>query len=822
MAKSIEAVLEPKTNHHFLIGGGLAAEIIREKNWSESEVGEIHSWPETLRIALGIMLKSKIPMFVSWGKSRTFFYNDAYGVILGNKHPSALGKKFEDVWSDIWTDIEPLVLEIDKGESVYLEDLRLTMNRFGFSEETFFTFSYSPIYDETGAVSGLFCSVVETTQRVQAELSARRSIEETRRSENELIDTLESMSDAFFSLDKDWRVTRVNRQHETLTKKGRDEQIGKSLIDLWFNDPKYEDSLYLKSYRKVMNERVAITFEDYYDPLKFWTEVRVYPKSDGGIAVFFTDITERKVTSIALAESSERYRLLFESSPLPKWIFDIETLEFLDVNETAIKHYGYSREEFLSMKVTDIRPKEDIERFETVTAAEHENNRTYHHKNFRHLKKDGTIIWVDPSTHDLTLNGRKARLAAIVDVTERVKSDERQLALLNELKTAKDEAERANQLKSAFLANMSHEIRTPLGAMMGFADLLKDPGLTVSERQSFTNILSRNGESLSVIINDILDLSKVEAGHLTLEYTDTFPDQIGADVVSLLRVKANEKDLVLEYSHDESSPASVVADPTRVRQILLNIVGNAIKFTQFGSIHLRSFACKTNRGRDALCFEVKDTGIGIPKAQQENIFEMFVQADGSMTRRFGGTGLGLALSRHLARAMGGDVVITETNEGIGSTFLVTIEDQPERRNESTVRGLRGSMHSEELPAMSLDGIKILVVDDAPDNQQLIWRYLTKQGAVVDSAENGFLGYRAALAGNFDLILMDIQMPIMDGYSATQKLREAGYRKPIVALTAHAMSEVRKKALNVGYTDHLTKPINSKELISTIAKHVRGA
>ena len=794
----IEALLETKTNFPFLAGGELTAELIRNKNWSNSEVGDIDSWPETLRVALGIVLKSKIPMFVSWGKSRIFFYNDAYALILGNKHPAALGKRFEDVWHDIWIDIEPLVLKIDSGESVYLEDLRLNMNRFGFNEETYFTFSYSPIFTESGAVGGLFCSVVETTKRVLAELSALRSIEETRRSENELIDTLESMSDAFFSVDKDWRFTRVNRQHETIVKKGRDEQIGKSLIDLWFNDPKYEDSLYLKSYRKAMAERVTVTFEEYYEPLNFWTEAI---RADRERAKF-------EAAFHAVAEGI----FIFDSEGNPVFMNDAAAKVFGSEKANDVRRrveYYFERLDLYDMNDNLI----PISEWPVSKALRGESFREWHIKAHR---KDTNDRWIWSSSGELaTQAGSGITLAVVVlrDITDQKRAE-------SELLAAKAEAERANLLKSAFLANMSHEIRTPLGAMMGFADLLKDPGLSNSERQSFTNILSRNGESLSVIINDILDLSKVEAGHLTLEYTDTYPDQVGADIVSLLRVKANEKDLVLEYTHDETSPLSIVSDPTRVRQILLNIVGNAIKFTQFGSVKLRSFACKTDRGRDALCFEVSDTGIGIAKSQHDNVFEMFVQADGSMTRRFGGTGLGLALSRHLARAMGGDLVIVDSAEGVGSTFLLTIEDQPELRSEKTERSTAGTSHLTDLPDKSLDGIKILVVDDAPDNQQLIWRYLTKQGAVVDSAENGFLGYRAALAGNFDLVLMDIQMPVMDGYAATQKLREAGYSKPIVALTAHAMSEVRKKALNVGYTDHLTKPINSKELICTIAKHVR--
>ena len=389
------------------------------------------------------------------------------------------------------------------------------------------------------------------------------------------------------------------------------------------------------------------------------------------------------------------------------------------------------------------------------------------------------------------------------------------------LVAAKEEAERANELKSAFLANMSHEIRTPLGAMLGFADLLREPGLTANERQSYLDILTRNGESLSVIINDILDLSKVEAGHLNVEYTDTYPDRIGAEVVSLLRVKSKEKDLVLEYVHDDSCPAVITSDPTRVRQILVNLVGNAIKFTPYGSVKLTAFGCATEDGRAAVCFEVKDTGIGIAAAQVNAVFEMFVQADGTMTRRFGGTGLGLALSRKLARALGGDVSVVETREGFGTTFKVMIEDRPDKHDKTAGSTRSSNQSAYEFQEGALTGLKILVVDDAPDNQQLIWRYLTKQGAQVESAENGLIGYRAATDREFDLILMDIQMPVMDGYTATSKLRESGYRKPIIALTAHAMSEVRKKALMVGYTDHLPKPIDPKELISTIIRHTRS-
>lgn len=364
---------------------------------------------------------------------------------------------------------------------------------------------------------------------------------------------------------------------------------------------------------------------------------------------------------------------------------------------------------------------------------------------------------------------------------------------------------------------MSHEIRTPLGAMIGFADLLRDPELAQNEKANYLDVITRNGENLAIIINDILDLSKVEAGHLTLEFADVYPTKIAEEVVLLLCMKAKEKDLILEYASGESSPEKIVADPLRVRQILVNLVGNAIKFTQAGAVKIRSYGCKTQNGRNAVCYEIADTGMGIPESQKEKVFEVFVQADGSVTRRFGGTGLGLALSKRLANEMGGDVSIVETQEGVGTTFKVMIEDKPKKR--SLVEGNQQKMpHEQVVEDQALKGLHILVVDDAPDNQLLLGLLLTKHGAIIESAENGLLGYKAALNDNFDLVLMDIQMPVMDGYTATEKLREQGYRMPIIALSAHAMSDVRQKALNFGYTDYLTKPIGVKELIGTIVRY----
>lgn len=405
-------------------------------------------------------------------------------------------------------------------------------------------------------------------------------------------------------------------------------------------------------------------------------------------------------------------------------------------------------------------------------------------------------------------------LPIITDVTEKV-------VAIAKYRRSKEEAERANELKSAFLANMSHEIRTPLSAMIGFADLLREENLTPEERKSCIDVLIKNGQQLSFIINDILDLSKVEAGHLNLEFLPTKPKQIAEDIISLFQVKAKEKNLNLKFVCDMSTPDEISSDPVRVRQVLTNLVSNAIKFTENGSITIKSSKIKQSAGRDLVAFEVTDTGMGISDEAEEKLFEMFVQGDTSTTRRFGGTGLGLALSRKLAKALGGDVVVKSSIPGLGSTFLFTFDDCPEKREvacELAEKKKEFTIDALTDGGLLLKNVKVLVVDDAPDNQLLIWHFLTKAGAQLESAENGLEGFEKALNGNYDLVLMDVQMPLMDGYAATQKLREHGYKKPIIALTAHAMSEVRKKCLSVGYTDHLTKPIDPKKLISCIASY----
>lgn len=390
-----------------------------------------------------------------------------------------------------------------------------------------------------------------------------------------------------------------------------------------------------------------------------------------------------------------------------------------------------------------------------------------------------------------------------------------------ELRKAKEVADNANSAKTQFLANMSHEIRTPLSAILGFSEFMMNPEQSVEDRVQGATTIRRNGEQLLHVINEILDISKVEAGKLEIEMIRTDLETHFLELRSLFDLRAAEKGLKFSIVAENTIPRCIETDPTRLRQILVNMVGNAIKFTERGevAVSLRHDFDENEQGR--LTIRVRDTGLGIPESRRDRLFQPFTQVDSSTSRRFGGTGLGLALSKKLANALGGDIVIVDSKEGTGSLFEITIKcncDLSETLGPGAIFKARLSVDAgKPTDAPRLEGARILLVEDAVDNQVLISRYLKIAGAQVDLAGNGGEALRKTESGvDYDVILMDIQMPEMDGYTATKFLRSGGYTRPIIALTAHALHSEREKCLAAGFDDHLAKPVDRKSLIERIA------
>jgi hypothetical protein len=382
-------------------------------------------------------------------------------------------------------------------------------------------------------------------------------------------------------------------------------------------------------------------------------------------------------------------------------------------------------------------------------------------------------------------------------------------------------ANEASRAKSAFLANISHEIRTPLGAMLGFAELALDSKNTSPEEKSgYLATIIRNGQQLLHIVDEVLDLSKAESDQILVEKISFSLPKLLEDVSSLLTVKAQEKNLQLSITPVGKLPDRVTTDPLRLRQILINIVGNAIKFTEQGSVDV-TVCVQSAKKKSLLEFVVKDSGIGISDEQAPRLFQPFVQADSSMTRKYGGTGLGLFLARKLAKLLGGDVVLRKSDLLKGSEFVITVDitgDVALKRSEVPVSGKKtGDSGAEPVPVAKPSEGRVLIVDDSEDNRVMMAAYLEKSSFTFDMAENGLEGVEKALQQNYDMVLMDIQMPKMDGFEAIKYLREKNYDGPVVAVTAHAMKGYRERCLSNGFDDYLCKPLSWTALKDVLNK-----
>lgn len=397
---------------------------------------------------------------------------------------------------------------------------------------------------------------------------------------------------------------------------------------------------------------------------------------------------------------------------------------------------------------------------------------------------------------------------------------------LREIETLHEAAEAANRAKSRFLANMSHEIRTPLGAVLGFAELLRSPNQSPEDRQNCVTAIARNGKVLLKIIDDVLDLAKIEAERVEAEHIKVNLMDLLYDIRVVHSYKASEKGIQLEMSSPTQLPRFILSDPLRLKQILNNMIGNAIKFTEKGKVTL-TVSLEGQAPHQRLKFSVKDTGCGLSASEASRLFQPFMQADSSTSRRYGGTGLGLVISKQLAKLLGGDVILKETKPGAGSTFVLTIDPGPLSADvlvegSTLLSGQSGDNRSGPGEGrVRLDGVKILLADDASDNRQLISRLLKMAGATVDTAVDGGEAVEKALGNHFDVILMDIQMPGTDGYEATHRLRGQGYKRPIIALTAHAMKEELERCLKAGCDHHLSKPIEYQNLLHSIRKFIQA-
>lgn len=523
-------------------------------------------------------------------------------------------------------------------------------------------------------------------------------------------------------------------------------------------------------------------------------------------AVFsVTDITTEILAQMQIADAQQRYEMAILSTRLGTWDWHVPSGRVV-INETWATMLGYSPDEIMphvDSWASLVHP--DDSAMVGLRIKEHFDGLTEHYEcEHRVRAKSGEYRWILDRGRVITrdVNGAPIRMVGThQDMTERREGED-------ELKRARDAAEAANRAKSEFLANISHEIRTPMNAILGFAEVIRDPSLGEEQRSEYIATIRRNGEHLMSLLNDVLDFSKIEAGAITVERLRVSIASVLDDTASLMRLRCQGKGLSLRVEIAPETPEVILADPTRLRQILLNLLGNAIKFTDQGTITLRCVPVSSRQ----VAIEVQDTGIGISEQDRARLFRPFTQADMTVTRRFGGTGLGLAISRRLARLMEGDLSVRSA-VGTGSTFTLTLPlDRPTETQPSD------PARAATDPSV-LVGRRVLIVDDAPDNQLLVRHLLTRRGMTCELAGDGSVAVRLASEQPFDAILMDMQMPVVDGYTATRRLRNAGVTAPIIALTANAQPEDRQRSLDAGCNCHLLKPIHAEALIDTLARYL---
>lgn len=552
-------------------------------------------------------------------------------------------------------------------------------------------------------------------------------------------------------------------------------------------------------------------------------------KEKGLILLAIQEITEHKQAEATLNAEAIRRRIFIEQSRDGIVIIGQDGCVY-ESNRRFAEMIGRTPEEVCNLHVWDWDSQFTRRQLMNMLSTVDE---TGDHFETKHRRKDGTVYDVDISTNAAVFEGKKMIFCVCRDITDRKqaekaikeakeKAEEMNRQLIETTAKANNmaaQAEKANAAKSRFLANMSHEIRTPMNAIIGYSDLLAEEGLT-DEQNNYVNIICGSSKHLLQVIDDILDFSKIEAGKLNIEKHKCSLNELLNTIESMVVPLIAEKDLIFKIRKAGDLPANIHTDMARLQQCLINIVNNAIKFTKQGHVYM-NVSLEGKNDLSYIRFTIEDTGIGIPPERQHAIFDSFTQVDGSTSRKYGGTGLGLTITKQLVELLGGELTLT-SQEGAGSTFSIVIPTGLDVTTQPLLKKCiladhAGNAKKQKSPP-EFTG-HVLVAEDAKTNQMLIKTLLERMGLEVTIAEDGEQTLRMALDDKFDMILMDIQMPRMDGYMATDELRKHGVTIPIIALTANVMKGDNQKCLEAGCDGYLAKPINPAKLLEKLTQYL---
>jgi PAS domain S-box-containing protein len=661
----------------------------------------------------------------------------------------------------------------------------------------------NPFTDESGKMIGFQTSARDITEQKTAELALQES-------EQRFRILADNAPIGIFQTNTTGDCVYVNKRWCEISGMNENDAMGNG----WAN--------------AIVHEDRAGVFEQWSQALKnqtdFSTEFRVLGATTGprlvhsqatqvnlngeiiGLIGTMSDVTDLREAQKKLAESEKLYRELLENALDVTWLIDTKG-HIAYTSSSVANVLGHSSDEFLGQPVSSLIHEDEKAIFNTAL------NKTIAGSTVRHLesrlqKKNGEWVWVDTTIQPVTeQNGKITSIQLTTrDITLKKEAEAA-------LKIAKQKAEEATLAKSQFLSMMSHEIRTPMNAIIGLTHLLLQDGPRPDQVDSL-NLLKFSGENLLTIINDILDFNKIEENKITLESIDVDLKGLLTNVIQTLRQRADAKDLRLEFFYDPLLPAIFKCDPVRIAQIVTNLLGNAIKFTHQGSVKISVTSSGKTNGAYRVAFKISDTGIGIPAEKLELIFERFSQANEDTTRKFGGTGLGLSISRRLLRLMNSDVKVT-SELNVGSEFSFELSLSP--GSDQHVRKTSGNQEYGQL------GIKVLLVEDNRVNQVVAVNFLKRWGVDVVIANHGKEALEKIMSKDYSAILMDLQMPEMDGYEASRRIRAMNdsyfTTVPILALTASAMMDVKGKVLAAGMTDFISKPFQPNELFEKIAGFV---
>jgi PAS domain S-box-containing protein len=805
-------------------------------DWSRTELGPLATWPQSLRIAVSICMDSRFPMFVWWGPNRINIYNDAYVPILGAKHPAAFGQPAQPTWREIWDVVGPQADAVmQRGEATWNERVLLVMQRKGYAEDTWFTWSYSPIRDERDRIVGMFCACVEDTPRVELEKQRDRLLEQVQ-SERARLAAAFAQSPAFLAIMRGPRhiFESVNERYIELI--GMRNPIGRPVREVV---PEVEGQGFFEIMDRVYSTGEPYVGEGARMMLRSKQGPGLEPRyldfvyqplrgSDGtvtGILAHGNDVTHRHEIERALRASEERFRQLADA--MPQIVFAADPDGRVDYfNRQWYEYTGLPANDTSEESWTKAHTPEGLQR---VAEAWPEALRTGQPYEIEYplRRHDGQYRW--HLGRALPVRDERGRIVrwfgTNTDIHDRKQIEDALGHALENEQRARGEAELASRMKDEFLATLSHELRTPLNAIIGWAHMMRREGATPKDLLRGAEVIERNARSQSAIIEDLLDMSAIISGKARLNVERVDVGAMLRAAIDTARPSADAKHIRIVTRLEGADGLVLHGDPNRLQQVMWNLLSNAFKFTpREGEVRVEA-----RRAEDSLELSVSDTGQGIPPEFLPFVFDRFRQGDSSTTRKAGGLGLGLSIVKQLVELHGGAVSVASAGEGKGATFKVSLplaglESPAGARRADGSRAPRAPLTLPETECENLAGKRVLVVDDEPDARELLRELLENCRAHVTVAASSDEALDYVRRERFDVLVSDIAMPDKDGHDLIRAVRgmakEHNGEIPAMALTAYARPEDRLKALRAGFQMHTAKPVDPAELIAIVASLAR--